>query len=61
MEKIEKWIMHDENRWQLAEKDMTLILHEMLAKNVGLKGSNVFTKTYPFVASVGIIKSLRKT
>lgn len=52
MEKAKLWISWNKNRYKVPVEDMNLVLHEMIAKDIGLRGSNVFTVTYPFLAAV---------
>ncbi len=45
-------MLYDGNRFKVPSEEMNLVLHEMLAKDVGIRGANVFTITYPILAAV---------
>ncbi len=52
LESIKTWVVEDGNRLMTPTHDLDLVLHEMLAKDIGVRGSTVFTITYPLFASV---------
>ncbi len=52
MESIKIWLSIDENRKVVPIDQVNIILHEMVAKDVGIRGGDIFTITYPIVATV---------
>lgn len=52
MESIKLWLDMDENRKQVPEDQLNIVLHEMIVKDIGIRGGNIFTITYPIVATV---------
>lgn len=46
------WLAYDENRKSAPEDQVNVVLYEMIAKDVGIRGGDIFTITYPIVATV---------
>ncbi len=58
MSVLENWLSDDKNRRSVPTDEWQIVLKELVCKDVGVKGSNVFTITYPVVASVSCVKAL---
>ncbi len=52
MERVKGWISFGDNRKRVPVDEFSIVLHEMLAKDIGIRGSNVFTITYSLLAVV---------
>ncbi|CAL8072524.1 unnamed protein product [Orchesella dallaii] len=50
LENVKLWFYRGENRKTVPSDEFNLILHEMIAKDIGIRGSNIFTITYSFLA-----------
>ncbi|CAL8072528.1 unnamed protein product [Orchesella dallaii] len=51
LESLKLWLSEEGNRIKIPEDEFNMVLHEMMAKDIGIKGSNVFTITYSFLAT----------
>lgn len=49
---LKTWVLNNDNRRATPTHDLDLVLHEMLVNDIGMRGGNVFTITYPLFASV---------
>lgn len=52
MESIKRWLKIDTNRKTVPIDQLNIILHEMTAKDIGIRGGDIFTITYTIVATV---------
>ncbi|CAL8072522.1 unnamed protein product [Orchesella dallaii] len=50
LENVKLWFYRGENRKTVPSDELNLVLHEMIAKDIGIRGSNIFTITYSFLA-----------
>ncbi len=59
MESIRSFITTNKNRNEVKAQEMALVMHEIVAKDIGIRGSNVFTITYSFIAAVCISEHVK--
>lgn len=52
MSAVKLWLAKDENRRNVPKDHLNIILGQLAAKDVGIRGSNIFTITYPLLWSV---------
>lgn len=51
LKSVKTWLANNRTI-TVRDNEMIMVLHEMLAKDIGIQGSHIFTITYSFVAMV---------
>lgn len=52
MEAAKTWLVKKHNIDSVPVSEAYLVLHEIITKDIGIRGNNTFTITFPFVAGV---------
>lgn len=52
LESVKVWFADNRNKKDVPDNEMIIVLHEMLAKDIGIQGSKIFSISFSFVATV---------
>ncbi|CAL8072518.1 unnamed protein product [Orchesella dallaii] len=52
LETIKLWLKKGDNAKKVPSDELNLVLHEIIAKDIGIRGSDIFTLTYDVVAAI---------
>lgn len=61
METIKLWLTRNNNAKNVPSDEVSLVLHEMVIKDIGIRGSDLFTITFSLVAKVTFRIFFKKT
>lgn len=59
LEILKTWLAKDENRENVPLDQLEIVMGELRNRDVGIRGSNIFTITYPLLWNVSFQKSFQ--